>query len=122
VYPSGQALVLLAKFAQPGNSVLGATVSSTLPNVRAYAATQGSGYALLLVNIGEADTATPTISLANVPGTSYTATATTYGKEQYDKSQNGIWAGPVANTSVTTSGTTVSVTLPPWSITVLQLN
>jgi hypothetical protein len=121
VFPSGTVLALTTqKFAQAGNSVLGATVGSSLTNVRAYAASQGNGYALMLFNLSETSSATPTISVINAASTSFTATATTYGKAQYDDSQNNVWTGAVANTTAM-GGTTPSVTLPPWSVTVLQL-
>jgi hypothetical protein len=48
------------------------------------------------------------------------ATITTYGKAQYDNSQQNVWTGPVSQ-SVGAWQHTVPVTLPPWSMNVVLL-
>jgi hypothetical protein len=120
VLPSGYAEQLASSFAAAGNDMLSATVSSSLPNVRAYAATQGSGFALMLFNLDETASVTATVSISDASRTSFSASTITYGKAQYDNSQDGDWTGPVPN-SLGTVNVPVSVTLPAWSMTVLKL-
>ena len=118
--PSGQAMVLAAQFAVAGNKMLPVTVPSSLPNVRAYAATQGSGYALMLFNLDQSNPVTFNVALNNATTTAFTATTITYGKKQYDDSASNVWTGPVtASLGVTTA--TPSITLPAWSMVVVQL-
>jgi hypothetical protein len=118
--PSGQAMALAAQFAVAGNKMLPVTVPSGLPNVRAYAATQGSGYALMLFNLDQTNAVTVNVQLANTTTTAFTATTLTYGKAQYDTSASNVWTGPVtASLGATTA--TPSVTLPAWSMVVVQL-
>ena len=51
---------------------------------------------------------------------SFTATLTVYGKQQYDESKHNRWVGPVKR-SLGTVGTTVPLTLPPYSVSTLSL-
>lgn len=120
VLPSGYAEQLASSFAVAGNNMLAATVAVTLPNVRAYAATQGSGFALMLFNLSETASATVTVGVTNTSRTSFSGSTLTYGKAQYDTSQTGVWTGPVS-ASLGTVSAPVSVTLPAWSMTVLTL-
>jgi len=117
--PSGQAMALAAQFATPGNQMLPVTVPTSLPNVRAYAATQGSGYTLMLFNLDQANPVTFNLQMANASTTQFTVTTMTYGKAQYDTSQSNVWTGPVSASLGTT--TTPSVTLPAWSMVVVQM-
>jgi hypothetical protein len=119
-FPIARALALSTEYGVAGNNVLGVTVSTALLNVRAYAAEQGSGYALMLFNLDESNPATVYIGVANSSASSYTATLSTYDKSIYDQSQSGTWAAP----SVTPLGTVTlpfSVTLSAWSMNVLVL-
>ncbi len=120
VMPSGYAEQLAASFALPGNQMLSASVAASLTNVRAYAATQGSGYALMLFNLDQTASATVTVGVSNTSTSSFTASSVTYGKAQYDDSQSGVWTGPVSQ-SLGTVTAPVSVTLPAWSMTILTL-
>ncbi len=120
VLPSGFAEQLVASFALAGNSMLNTTVASSLPNVRAYGATQGSGFALLLFNLDGATNTKVTLGIANSSKASYSAATVTYGKAQYDNSQNNEWTASVSQ-SLGTVSVPISITLPPWSITVLKL-
>lgn len=118
--PSGQAMALAAQFAVAGNQMLPVTVPSILPNVRAYAATQGSGFALMLFNLDQTNPVTFNVQMNNTTRTAFTATTVTYGKTQYDTSSTNVWTAPVtASLGATTA--TPSVTLPPWSMVVVQL-
>ncbi len=118
--PSGQAMILASQFAVAGNQMLPVTVPSTLPNVRAYAATQGKGYALMLFNLDSANSVTLSLQMAGSSASGFTVTTTTYGKAQYDQSQNNVWTGPVS-ASLGAMGTTPTLTLPPWSMVVVQM-
>ena len=120
VYPSGRAYQLAAQFAVPGNHLLATSVDASAPNVRAYAATQGTGYALFLFNVGQTDIANLGVEIDHSPRSAYGASLLTYGKAQYDDSRNGVWTAPV-NQSLGSVGTTVQVSLPAWSVTVLKL-
>ena len=120
VLPSGYAEKLASSFAAAGNRMLSASVSATLPNVRAYAATQGAGYALMLFNLDEAAGATAVVGMAHASATAFNVSTLTYGKAQYDSSKLGVWTGPVSQSLGSTTAP-VSVTLPPWSITILRL-
>ena len=118
--PSGQAMTLASQFAIPGGQMLPVTVPTSLPNVRAYAAKQGAGYALMLFNLDQANSVTFTAQMANATATQFTVNTITYGKAQYDASQTNVWTGPVsASLGVTTTSPTL--TLPPWSMVVVQL-
>jgi hypothetical protein len=120
VLPSGYAEQLASSFALAGNEMLGATVGASLPNVRVYAATQGSGFALMLFNLDENASAAATVSIANTSKTTFSASTIMYGKAQYDQSRNGDWTGPVLQT-LGAVNVPVAITLPAWSMTVLKL-
>jgi hypothetical protein len=126
VLPTGYAEQLTASFAVAGNNMLSTAVSGTLPNVRAYGATQGTGFALMLFNLDQASAVTVTVGVSGTARTSFAASTVTYGKAQYDDSAptlaqpNGVWTAPVSQ-SLGTVSAPVSVTLPAWSMTVLKL-
>lgn len=119
VFPKGRAFQIMSQYVVPGEHVIG--VQSGDSSVRAYAATNATGYALVLVNTDSANSHSPLILVANAQSASYTATSQTYGKEQYDLSQTGVWAGPVSADLGTVSIGNFSVALPPWSITFIKL-
>ena len=118
--PSGDTMLLASKFAVAGNRMLPVTVPAGLTGVRAYAATQGSGYALMLFNLDQTTSVTLTVQMSNATASQFTATSYTYGKTQYDDSKNNVWTGPVTAALGTTT-TSPTVTLPPWSMVVVQL-
>jgi hypothetical protein len=120
--PGGNAEYLASQFAVPGASVLTATVGSGLSNVRAYAASNGAGgYNLMLFNLSESASVAAGVDLTNAANSTFSATSLTYGKAQYDNSKNNVWSGPVRQSLGTFNGS-ITVTLPPWSMTVLKLN
>ncbi len=120
VFPSGRAFALVSQFAVAGNHMLSATVNSGLTDVRAYAATQAGGYAVMLFNLNSASASSVTVDITSAAANSFTATTSTYGRAQYDNSKNNVWTGPV-QASLGSVGTSTTVTLPPWSMTVLLL-
>jgi hypothetical protein len=111
--PTARAYQVLSQFAVTGEHMVGVSLGDSLPTIRAWAATSGSGYALLLVNVDSA--ATKTVPLVIKAHSTSSLTVTTYGKAQYDDSKNNIWTAPVQSTV-----TNAIVTLPPWSITVVR--
>jgi hypothetical protein len=117
--PTARAYQVASGFARSGEKMYAATVSSTLPNVRAYAASHGTGYALMLFNLDPANGVTVPVTI-NTLGSGSTVTIVTYGKAQYDQSKTGVWAGPVTSSSGAWRST-FSVTLPVWSMNVVTV-
>jgi hypothetical protein len=118
-FPKARAYQVLSRYVLAGENVISAT--STNSAIRAYAATNRGGYALLLVNIDGTNTQSPSIEIDNGIASKFNATTLIYGKAEYDKSKNGIWAGPVSS-SLGTVGASFSVSLPPWSLTLVTLS
>jgi len=119
--PSGYAQYLVSQFAAPGGNMLSVNVGSALTNVRAYAASNGSGYSVMMFNLSQTASTAVTIGVSNASTSAFNVTTITYGKAQYDDSKNSVWSGPVTQSLGSVNGT-ASVTLPPWSMTVLKLN
>lgn len=119
-FPTARSFALSEQFGLPGSTMLGTTVSSALPNVRAYADQQGSGYGLMLFNLDEYNPATIYIGIANAPAKSYTGSITTYDRAIYDQSQTGLWAAP-ATQNLGTVTLPLAITMPPWSMNVITL-
>ncbi len=118
--PSGQAMLMASSFATAGEHMLPVTLPSGTTTVRAYAVTQGSGYALMLFNLDQNNPVTVSVNMAHATATQFTATSTTYGKAQYDTSQTNVWTGPVT-ASLGTTTATPSIMLPAWSMVVVKL-
>jgi hypothetical protein len=121
VFPSGQVMALVSQFATAGISMLGVKVGPGLPEVRAYAADHADGYALMLFNLNASTSTTVNVVIANAAAGAYQASTTTYGRLQYDDSKNNVWTGPVSAILGGISDGATSVTLPPYSMTVLRL-
>ena len=89
--------------------MLPATVAGTsstsdgAPNVRAYAAQQGSGYALFLFNLDETAPALVSVTISHAKRGRFTATETYYDKSIYDQSQNNVWAPSIVRKAGTPS-------------------
>jgi hypothetical protein len=104
--------------------MLNAQVASST-SIRAYAATQGSGYAVWLFNLDENKYTPIDLTLQGAAKPSFSVSTTTYGKAQYDDSQPppggpGVWTGPVSQSlGAVASSAAIGLTLPPWSMTVL---
>ena len=116
--PSGHAFRLVAEFANPGERLL--STASGSADARAYAATQGKGYAVLLFNLSETKTKAIHITIRHADGPAYAATEQLYGKAQYDESRHNVWAGAVTE-HLGSVGDSFTLTLPPWSMSLLQL-
>jgi hypothetical protein len=116
-FPKARAFEVAHQFAVPGERVL--EVTSTSPSIRAYAATHGKGgYALMLFNLDRVHTLRTSISIRNASAKYFEASATTYGKAQYDQSRSNQWVGPVAH-YLGVLEHPGAVELPPWSMTVV---
>lgn len=81
---------------------------------------RSGGYALMLFNLDEASSVTVTVEVSHSAARSFTGTTLTYDKQLYDESKDNVWPGPVA-ASLGSVGSTASVTLAPWSMTLLRL-
>lgn len=115
--PSGRAFEVASHFVRNGERMLATTVASS-PNVRAYATTYNGGYAVMLFNLSESAAATVPVKIAGKASGTGGATWT-YDKTIYDLTKNHVWKGPSTGKLAAWNGT-FSVSLPPWSMTVIQ--
>jgi hypothetical protein len=120
LYPTARVEQVVSTFANAGEHVLPATVTPSDHDVRAYGATFGSGYAMLLFNLNKEASIATTVGVTNGSGTTFAATTSTYGRAQYDQSEYGVWAGPEVD-QLGLQTLPMQITLPPWSVTALQL-
>ncbi len=119
-YPAGRAYQLAAQFAVPGNSSPDDHRQLSVSKRLCLCGNAGSGYALFLFNLSQTSAANLSVGVSNASRTSFSASTLTYGKAQYDDSQGNVWTAPVSQ-SLGTVGTTLPLTLPAWSMTVLKL-
>jgi hypothetical protein len=119
-FPSARAYQLFGSVARQGEHYEDVTLNSSLTNVRAYGATSHSGYAVVLFNLSETASYSVNVSAEGLASGSK-STIETYGKKQYDNSQNNVWSGPVSQTAGAWQGG-VPETLPPWSMSVVILD
>jgi hypothetical protein len=117
-YPSGRAYALLSRFAGSGATMLAATVPGS--TVRAYADALDGGYDVMLFNLSETATQRASIAIKGAGKARFHATQYTYGKAQYDLTQRKIYKGAVTS-SLGNVSTTFSASLPPWSMSVIEL-
>jgi hypothetical protein len=102
-----------------GESTLTATVAGDTTNVRAYAATNNGGTALLLFNLNETTSASVAVTLSAQSATSG-VTIQTYSKAIYDQSQTGTWAAPTT-ANLGAQSLPLSLSLDPWSMNVVMI-
>jgi hypothetical protein len=111
-----------------GESVLTATVSGDTADVRAYAATNPDGTALVLFNLNETTPQSVSVTLSGKTSSS-NVIVTTYDKAIYDlsgsptgtpadSSGTGTWASPATN-SLGAQNLPLTLTLTPWSMNVV---
>jgi len=115
--PTARAFQLFSQMAVSGEKVLNASVTGDTDNVRAYAATNNGGTALMLFNLNEASAQPVTVTL-NGQGASSSVTVTTYSKAIYDQSESGTWAPPTT-TSMGSQNFPLTLNLDPWSMNVV---
>jgi hypothetical protein len=126
--PTARAFQLFSKMAVNGQTALTTTVVGDPADVRAYAATNPSGTAVLLFNDNE-NLAQPVTVTVSGKSSSSGVTVTTYDKAIYDQSGSptgtpadpvgtSTWAQP-STTSMGAQALPVTLTLTPWSMNVV---
>ncbi|HYL26489.1 MAG TPA: hypothetical protein VEW74_01575 [Candidatus Nitrosotalea sp.] len=119
-FPTARVMALMASRISAGSQVRTTSVPRALgDNVRAYGFAQSGGYAFALFN----NTLSPVAVKAQVDGSrknGFAGVLWTYGKSQYDRSMQNKWVGPVSQ-SLGSVGTTIPLTLPAYSLSVLLL-
>ena len=122
--PTARAFQLFSNVAVTGESVLTATVTGDTTDVRAYAATNSGGTALVLFNLNENANAPVTITLSGISSAT-TVTVETYDKAIYDMSNpatTDTWAPPVTTNLGAQSLTPLTLSLAPWSMNVVMIH
>jgi hypothetical protein len=118
-FPSAHAASLFGEFTAPNERLLQTNVAQQYSKIRAYAASHGRGYRVLLFNLDRDASVNLPLTLSQKG--QWTAQQTTYGKAEYDQSRNNRWALPTRKTLGRISSGT-KVTLPPWSMSVISLD
>ncbi len=121
--PSARAFQLFSSVAVNGEFALTATVAGDKTNVRAYAATNSGGTALVLFNLNENSNAPVTITLSGLSSAT-SVTVETYDKAIYDMSNpatTNTWAPPVT-TSLGAQTLPLTLSLAPWSMNVVMIH
>jgi hypothetical protein len=119
-FPTARVMALLAAQIPAGSQVRSVSVPGSISSdVRAYGYATSGGYALALFNNTlEAVAVNARVSGSGKSG--FSATLSVYGKAQYDASKDNRWIGPVSR-SLGKIGTSLPLTLPPYSLCVLAL-
>ena len=126
--PTARAFQLFSQMAVNGQTVLTATVAGDTTDVRAYAATNPNGTALLLFNDNETTRQQVMVTLSGKSSSS-SVNVTTYDKAIYDLSGSptgtppdpagtSTWAPPIT-TSMGAQSLPLTLTLTPWSMNVV---
>jgi hypothetical protein len=126
--PTARAFQLFSNVAVNGESVLSTTVAGDTTDVRAYAATNNGGTALVLFNVNETTSEPVQITLTGKSSSSG-VTVITYDKALYDLSGSptgtppdpagtSTWAPPTT-TTMGTQTLPLTLTLTPWSMNVV---
>jgi hypothetical protein len=117
--PTARAYQLFSLVAKDGQRALPISLDGNDANLRAYAATAGSGTAIVLINTSETDNQRVSIAITGVSGAS-NVIETVYDKAIYDKSRNNVWAAP-HRLSRGAQVMPLKLDLTPWSMTVVQI-
>jgi hypothetical protein len=126
--PTARAFQLFSSVAINGESVLTASVSGDTADVRAYAATNPGGTAVVLFNLNETTPEQVSVTLSGKTSSS-NVNVSTYDKTIYDlsgspsgtpadSSGTGTWAPPAIN-SLGAQSLPLTLTLTPWSMNVV---
>jgi len=115
--PTARAFQLFSQVAINGQTALNTSVTGDTTDVRAYAATNPAGTALVLFNDNETASQSVVVTLSGKTTTSGVI-VTTYDKALYDQSQNGTWAAPTT-TTMGSQALPMTLTLTPWSMNVV---
>jgi hypothetical protein len=120
-FPAARVMALFAAKVPAGSNVRSVSVPPSLsPAVRAYGFSETDGYAFVLFN-NRLKPIAVAVRLRNSGKTSFAATLSVYGAAEYDQSKHNRWTGPVTK-SLGRVGTSVPLTLPPYSISILSLD
>lgn len=117
--PTARAYQLFSHVATSGEHVLKASVTGATQDVRAYAATNAGGIALVLFNLNQTQTNTVTVDLS-AQNNSSDVSIQTYDKAIYDQSQNNVWAEPTT-TNLGAQNLPLTLVLTPWSMNVVTI-
>jgi hypothetical protein len=115
--PTARAFQLFSSVALNGENVLSASVAGDATDVRAYAATNNGGAALVIFNLNET-TSIPVVVALSGQSAAYSVTVQTYSKAIYDQSQSNFWAPPTTS-SLGAQTLPLTLTLAPWSMNVV---
>jgi len=126
--PTARAFQLFSQMAVNGQTVLTATLAGDTTDVRAYAATNPKGTALLLFNDNETTSQQVVVTLTGKSSSS-SVNVVTYDKGIYDLSGSpsgnppdpsgtSTWASPIT-TSLGAQNLPLALTLTPWSMNVV---
>jgi hypothetical protein len=115
--PTARAFQLFSRVAINGEHVLTASVAGDTADVRAYAATNNGGTALVLFNLNET-TSEPVAVMLSGQSAASSVTVETYSKAIYDLSQNNAWAPPTS-ANLGAQSLPLTLTLDPWSMNVV---
>lgn len=135
--PTAQAFNMFQNVLVAGEYPQTTAVTGDTTDVRAYAATHGTGYALVLFNLNETTAETVSVTLGS-ESSSTDVTVTTYDKEMYDYTNTACaldpactydsthnyttaqWVSP-ATTDLGAQSLPMKLTLQPWSINVVMV-
>lgn len=115
--PTARAFQLFSKVAVTGENVLTTNVTGDPVNIRAYAATNHGGTALVLFNLSPSISEQVVVTLST-QAASADVSVETYSKALYDQSQNNVWADPTT-TDLGAQNLPLTLTLDPWSMNVV---
>jgi hypothetical protein len=119
-FPTARVMALFAAAIPAGSTVRRVSVSPSADAVRAYGFALAKGaYAYAIFN-NTLEAVTVSTRIQHAVRTQFDATVTVYGADQYDRSRENQWIGPVAK-SLGTVGTTLQLGLPRYSVSVLTL-
>jgi hypothetical protein len=117
--PTARAYQLFSLVAKDGEHALPIALAGNDTNLRAYAATAGTGTAIVLFNTSKTDNQRVSLAIAGM-SSSTEVVETVYDRAIYDKSKSNIWEGP-HKLSRGPQILPLKVTLTPWSMTVIQV-
>jgi hypothetical protein len=115
--PTAVTFEVASHFVRDGEHMLGVSVLG-MPHVRAYATTYNGGYALMLFNLSQTSSQDLRVTIDGKTSGSGRL-VWRYGKARYDASEKNVWNGP-SYSSLPSWQNSFTVTLTPWSITVVQ--
>jgi hypothetical protein len=119
-FTKARTITVASQFISAGEHVLSVETVNPTSQLRAYAATQGKGYAFMLFNLNKNGAGRQMLGVRNSTLSSFHASTLMYGKAQYDESKKGKWAGPVSS-DLGKVANPFNISLPPWSMTVVKL-